>query len=351
MSYWGFGRYPRYVPVAEKKAVVERRLKQLRKTNPDIQPVIINGKSVASTWWGKAWNDNLERYADYQNRIERGRSYVRNGAVLDLRITRGNVTALVQGTAGKPYRIEIAIKPLGIRPWKAIKSAVAGKLESAQKLLAGQFPEDLRDIFTAKNHGLFPSPGEIVFTCSCPDWARMCKHVAATLYGIGARLDENPELFFTLRNIAMDELIAQAIQDTVGEMLRETTSTSSRVLEDNTDLSALFGIELADDPAGDLADDLAFESSDVTSRDNPLSDSPVSHKPSERMPATSNTGPAGMPIEQVRRVMQQHPDGVSATLLLEQTRLQPPQVYNLLALMKRRGQVKMVADGVYVAVD
>ncbi|MBE9571481.1 MAG: hypothetical protein IMF11_12700, partial [Proteobacteria bacterium] len=211
MGYWG---YPRYVSVAEKKAKAAKKIKQLRKKTPDIRPVIIEGRAIATTWWGKSWNVNLERYADYENRIGRGRSYVCHGTVLDLRIEPGNVTSLVQGTASQPYAVNVNIKEIPANIWEEIKVACEGKLDSLQELLIGKFPKALSEIFTAQGKGLFPSPKEISFSCSCPDWAYMCKHVAATLYGIGARLDEEPDLFFKLRKVEMNDLISQAIEDT-----------------------------------------------------------------------------------------------------------------------------------------
>lgn len=167
-----------------------RKLKQLQKKNPNIKPILLEGHSIARTWWAKAWNVNLERYADYSNRIGRGRSYVRNGAVLDLQIKPGEVTALIQGTARNPYTVIIKIKRLSAATWKDIRRACEGRLDSLQELLMGEFPKTLGELFTAKGKGLFPSPKEIEFSCSCPDWAYMCKHVAATLYGISARLVE-----------------------------------------------------------------------------------------------------------------------------------------------------------------
>ena len=156
---------------------------------------MIEGTAIARTWWGKAWNKNLESYADYHNRIGRGRSYVRHGAVLDLQIGSGLVESLVQGSRSRPYSVTIRIKAMGKKNWEEIKTASQGKLDSLQELLAGKFPKGLGEIFTTQGKGLFPSPKEIDFDCSCPDWASMCKHVAATLYGIGARLDQDPELF------------------------------------------------------------------------------------------------------------------------------------------------------------
>jgi uncharacterized Zn finger protein len=243
MSYWGF---PRYVPVHEKKAKAARKLKELSKKNPNLKPVILQGTSLARTWWGKAWNLNLERYADYENRIGRGRSYVRHGAVLDLQIAPGEVKALVQGSRSNPYSVVIRIKKLRKEIWQTILEQCQGMLESLQELLSGSFPRAIGEIFTHRDSGMFPSSREISFECSCPDWAGMCKHVAATLYGIGARLDESPDLFFRLRNVAMDDLIRQAVTDHKEKLLARASRKSSRVIDDS-DLSATFGIELERD--------------------------------------------------------------------------------------------------------
>ena len=244
MSYWGF---PRYVSVGEKQQRSKKKLEQLMKKNKDIKPVIIEGATLAKTWWGKAWNRNLEAYADYSNRIGRGRSYVRCGSVLDLQIREGNINALVQGSDSDPYSIVIKIKSLEKTIWEEIKDFCAGKLDSLQELLMGKFPEALGEIFTAHGKGLFPSPKEIDFDCSCPDWASMCKHVAATLYGIGARLDHEPNLFFLLRKIEIGDLISETIRDKTEELLTRAKRKSLRIIE-GQDLSSVFGIELDSAP-------------------------------------------------------------------------------------------------------
>jgi uncharacterized Zn finger protein len=243
MSYWGF---PRYVSVSEKKAKAARKLRELSKKNPNLKPVILQGTSLVRSWWGKAWNLNLERYADFENRIGRGRSYVRHGAVLDLQIAPGEVRALVQGSQSKPYSVVISIKKLRKEIWQTILEQCQGMLESLQELLSGRFPKAIGEIFTHRDSGMFPSSKEITFNCSCPDWAGMCKHVAATLYGIGARLDESPELFFTMRNVAMDDLIRQAVTDHKEKLLARASRKSSRII-DEADLSATFGIALEQD--------------------------------------------------------------------------------------------------------
>jgi len=255
MSFWN--GFPRYVRKAEKKAGAEKKLNQLKKKRQDLRPVIIEGSAIARTWWGKAWNKNLERYADYSNRIGRGRSYVRCGAVLDLQINAGEIKALVHGSRAKPYSINIKIKKLNRNTWQQVTSECAGMLETLEELLAGKFPKGLEEVFMQRDAGLFPSPKEIEFDCSCPDWASMCKHVAAALYGIGARLDEDPSIFFTLRGVDTGDLISRTVSSKAESLLKKASKKSSRIIEDS-DLSAVFGIDLTGDagssqPVGDSA--------------------------------------------------------------------------------------------------
>lgn len=235
---WG---YPEYVPVAKKKADAAKKLAQLRKKNPDIQPVIINGTKIAKTWWGIAWNKNLESYADYDYRIGRGRSYVRNGCVLDLSIETGHIAALVQGSERKPYQVNITIAPLPKEKWKRITDMCSRSIASMEELAAGKFPEALSSLFTQQGSGLFPSPREIKLTCSCPDWADMCKHVAAALYGVGARLDDDPTLFFKLRDIQVEQLLKKSIDEKMQSLLKNAEKKSKRVIE-GADIEGLFGL-------------------------------------------------------------------------------------------------------------
>lgn len=239
-SYDGFGKY---ITAEEKRAKAQKSIEKLQKKNADLSPVILRGRTLAKTWWGKAWNDNLESYSDYSNRIGRGKSYIRNGAVLDLKIAPGKITALVQGSRTKPYKVEISIEPLSENTWKTITKACEGKIESLQELIDGKFPKALAELFTVQGKGLFPTPGEISFNCSCPDWANMCKHIAAVLYGVGARLDENPELFFSLRNVNIDQLVSKAIAQNTETLLKKSGKKSKRVIE-NDDISAMFGIDM-----------------------------------------------------------------------------------------------------------
>jgi uncharacterized Zn finger protein len=248
MSYgygYGYG-YKKQATVAEKIERNQSAIEKLRKKNPGIEPVVISGRKLALTWWGNAWNNNLERYSDYENRIGRGSSYVRHGAVLDLKIAPGRVTALVQGSRKKPYDVDVTIEPLSKKSWDSIIKSCEGKIESLQELIDGKFPKELEELFTAKGTGLFPAPKEISFSCSCPDWASMCKHVAAVLYGIGARLDSNPGLFFVLRDANIDDLISKAITQKSETLLKKSDKKSSRAIN-NDDISAMFGIDMEEE--------------------------------------------------------------------------------------------------------
>jgi uncharacterized Zn finger protein len=275
------------VSVAEKKERAARKLEELSKKNPFLKPVIIEGRKIAHTWWGKAWNLNLERYADYSNRIGRGRSYLCHGAVLDLQIDSGEVRALVQGSDSRPYSVVIGIKTLNQKTWQTILSQCQGMLESLQDLMNGDFPKAIGEIFTHQDTGLFPSPKEISFSCSCPDIAGMCKHVAASLYGIGARLDESPELFFKMRKVAMDELIRQAVTDRKEKLLAKASRRSSRVL-DEVDLSATFGIDLHQDaPAIASAPSVAPASPKPSARKKAAPEPASEAKPEKKSPKTA----------------------------------------------------------------
>jgi len=243
--------FSKYVHKAEKK------LAQLEKKQ-GLRPVIIEGSVIARTWWGKAWNENLESCADYSNRIGRGRSDVRSGAVLDLQVSAGEIKALVQGSRAKPYAITITIKKLNRNTWNLVTSACEGKLESLEELLAGKFPKSLEETFMQRKTGLFPSPKEIEFACSCPDRASICKHIAATLYGIGARLDEDPTLFFTLRGVDTADLIKRVVSSKSEDLLQKASKKSSRKIE-GVDLSAAFGVALAEEAGSSSSDDAAKE--------------------------------------------------------------------------------------------
>ena len=197
-------------------------------------------RNICTRWWGQAWCRNLEQYADYETRLDRGKRYVKAGTVIDLQIKKGRIEARVQGSRKTPYKVEIRISPLSQESCDKIIEKCGKRIENMECLIKGEFPADLQDLFTAEN-GLFPSPKEISFNCSCPDWAIMCKHVAAVMYGIGVRFDENPFFFFELRGIDVDRFINVALESKVESMLGNAGNITGRVIAD-ADLTELFGV-------------------------------------------------------------------------------------------------------------
>jgi uncharacterized Zn finger protein len=233
-----------YVPVAQRRAQAMREVEKRRKKGQPVSPVVIEGRKIAHTFWGQAWCDNLESYSDFENRLPRGRTYVRNGSVVDLQIEPAKVTALVSGSS--LYTVKITITPLPQKDWKSIKERCSGKVGSVVDLLQGKLPREAIEVVTAHDGGLFPKPSEIKMSCSCPDWAGMCKHVAAVMYGVGARLDKQPELLFKLREVDHLELIEEAVAGT-----GKKTATTKKTLA-AADVADVFGIDLAE-PATDAA--------------------------------------------------------------------------------------------------
>lgn len=233
--------YYSYESVADKKAKALKALNKLKKKNPEIAPVVIEGRLIAKSWWGKAWITNLEQYADYANRIDRGKSYVKNGMVLDLQIRPGSISALVCGSRAKPYEVGIKIDPLPQQQLDRLTKRCGNRIDTIEALIAGKFTKELEELLSAKGTGLFPAPKEIHFSCSCPDSAYMCKHVASVLYGIGARLDDNPLLFFTVRNIDSDVFIKKTVAQKTELMLANAGKKSSRCIADK-DVAGLFGL-------------------------------------------------------------------------------------------------------------
>ncbi|MGH9351461.1 MAG: SWIM zinc finger family protein [Terriglobia bacterium] len=233
---WGWRPY---VSVAERRRKALREMERLRKKGHPVSPVVIEGRAIAKTFWGKAWCENLERYSDFANRLPRGRTYVRNGSVLDLQIAPREVSAMVSGS--RIYKVGVKVTPVSKARWKSICADCAGAIDSLVELLQGRFSKGVMERLCRQKTGLFPSPVEIKLSCSCPDWALMCKHVAAVLYGIGARLDQQPELLFKLNEVEEKELIANAGQ---GLPLATKAPDAEKTL-DSKDLSAMFGLELA----------------------------------------------------------------------------------------------------------
>jgi len=230
-----------YVPVARRRAKAEKEMKKLAKGGKSIEPVVIDGLKIARTFWGGAWCSHLEKLSDFANRLPRGRTYVRNGSVCHLGIDPGRIEAVVSGS--ELYRIEIKIDPLPQSKWKQLSDQCTGKIGSALELLQGKLSKEVMQVVTDRDHGLFPKPGEIHMECSCPDWAGLCKHLAAVLYGVGARLDSRPELLFQLRGVDPQELITADLGLT---RTAEGEGKRRRLAEE--DLSGLFGVEIEDEP-------------------------------------------------------------------------------------------------------
>ena len=235
MGWYG---YRPYVSVAERRIKALKKMEKLKKKGLDVKPVCIDGKKITRTFWGEAWCDHLESFSDYENRLPRGRTYVRNGSVCHLEIAPGKISAMVSGS--EIYEVEITVKPLAKSKWAEVKKSCSGQIASILELLQGRLSKNVMSVVTHRDKGLFPLPGEIGLSCSCPDWAVMCKHVAAVLYGVGARLDVSPELLFLLRGVDHEELITADM----GAAVTETRTGRRRIAEEA--LGDVFGIEMTE---------------------------------------------------------------------------------------------------------
>lgn len=234
------------MPVAQRRMQALREMSKLRGKGVDVQPVEIDGRTIARSFWGKGWCTHLESFGDYSNRLPRGRTYVRNGSVCHLDIRKGNVDAVVSGS--ELYNVTVRIKPLQQEKWKSVTRRCTGKIGSLVELLQGRLSGEIMGVVADRKEGLFPLPGEISYKCDCPDWAGMCKHIAAVMYGIGARLDDRPELLFELRGVDHQELItADAVADAIAG--RGSMRTRRRTIAGHA-LEGVFGVELEQDTDG-----------------------------------------------------------------------------------------------------
>ena len=228
MGMWG-----EYVTVAVRKSRAKKEMQKLQNKGQKIEPVEIEGKQIARNFWGKKWCDHLETFADYDNRLPRGRTYARNGSICHLSIKKGAFEAIVSGS--DLYTISIHIKALAEQKWEAIKKRCSGQIGSILELLQGKLSHHVMEIVADHKEGLFPNENEITFSCNCLDWAGMCKHVAAVLYGVGNRLDHQPELLFLLRGVDPSDLVST-------QLSVDTNSTINQL--DNENLGDIFGIDL-----------------------------------------------------------------------------------------------------------
>lgn len=235
----GFDRWPPYVTVAQRRAKALKQLEKMKKKGLTLQPLQLSGRTIASSFWGKGWCNHMESFSDYANRLPRGRSYVRNGSVCHLEIQGGVISAVVSGS--ELYNVSITIAALSSHKWETVKRSCSGRIASLIDLLRGRIDKGVMEVVTHRKEGLFPLPGEMKFHCDCPDWADMCKHVAAVLYGVGARLDHSPEMLFVLRGVKHEELVdvSTAITGAAG------AGTSRRRIA-AIGIADVFGIELAE---------------------------------------------------------------------------------------------------------
>lgn len=232
-----YGEWAPYVPVAARRANAAKEMKLLRKKGMKIEPVAVQGRKIARSFWGEAWCGHLEKFSDYSNRLPRGRTYVRNGSVCHLAMSKGKVEAIVSGS--ELYKVNIAITPLSKEKWDKVRRLCAGQIGTMIELLQGRFSDQVMAVVTDRNQGLFPEPHEIKLACDCPDWAGMCKHIAAVLYGIGARLDHRPELLFLLRGVDHEDLIATEL-----DLPSAESAKGKRRRLSGADLSDVFGVEM-----------------------------------------------------------------------------------------------------------
>lgn len=269
---WGY--YNDYVPVAKRRKKVLQKIEKLKKAGEAIQPIgpLASRGLIAKSFWGKGWCKHLEKFSDYENRLPRGRSYVRNGAVYHLAIDPKCVTALVSGSS--PYELSIHIEALDPKKWEAIKISCKGKIGSLIELLQGKISDEIMTVVTDKENGLFPHPHEIRFNCNCPDWADMCKHVAAAMYSIGVRLDDEPELLFKLRGVNHEELIT--VDSAIDNLTGGPRSRRRRTLNTES-VENVFGIELDTETA------------------------PPKPRPSRRKPNAKEFNPTGASIRTLRK--------------------------------------------------
>lgn len=285
MAPYGYGDFDPYVPVATRRARAAKYAKELaRKAGREPAPVVISGHKIAVSYWGQAWCDNLESYSDYANRLPRGRTYARNGSVVDLQISHGEIEAIVGGS--DVYEVSIYIETLTPEQWTDLKAECSQSISSLIDLLQGKFDTGVMQRLAHPTRGLFPRPKEILMRCSCPDGAVLCKHVAAVLYGVGSRLDTAPEMLFLLRNVDHLELVGQAVADV---NLNRTLGADDDDSLAGADLGEMFGIELGEPDSQARAGNTCQKPCAAT--EGPA-DRSTGRKPTRKAPAKPKSTPA-----------------------------------------------------------
>jgi uncharacterized Zn finger protein len=346
MASWH--RVGTYESAALKEAKAESARKKLQKKNPNIRPVILQGRVIAHRWWGKAWCHNLERYAEYARHIDQGRQYVRYGTVLDLQITPGQIAALVQGSREKPYKVQIHLDRIGPGDWRSLCQACEGRIDSLPALWAGEFPKAVAERLTRQGQGLLPVPEEIHFECTCPEGDGLCKHVMAVLYGVGARLDEAPEQLFLLRQVNAEELIRPAaVQQTLealGEVPAKAPAESKR---------RLVKTAAGKQPAGDKGKMSEPPAANARRRRivvSPLPqvavpDAPVKGQKTHAPVREKSTSSAA--AEKIVALIRQSPHGIDADTLQRHTGLAVTVIRTAVYAALRKGLIRRVGWGLY----
>jgi uncharacterized Zn finger protein len=204
MSRWGYGGYPYYAPSRPRKVENGIKLKSRR-------------GEVGSRWWSRRWIQVLESF-HLGARLDRGKSYARQGQVTELNITVGNVSAKVQGSARSPYRVSITLQPLSQQEWQRIIEAMASQAKYAAKLLAGEMPDNIEEVFIVSQIPLFPTKNRDLKTdCSCPDSANPCKHIAAVYFILAEKFEEDPFMIFKLRGMGKEEILGRLRESRSGD--------------------------------------------------------------------------------------------------------------------------------------
>jgi len=215
MSRWYYNHY--YTPAAPRE--VKGGIKAQTKRG-----------GFGQSWWAKRWIAVLESF-NIGARLGRGRSYARRGQVVSLAIAKGSVTAAVQGSRAKPYGVTIRVKTLSEPEWGRILKALSAEVIFAAKLLAGEMPDHIEDVFKEQKVSLFPQKLKDLQTdCSCPDWSNPCKHIAAVYYLLGEEFDRDPFLIFRLRGMDRDELV-KALGHVQGEPTKKGRKFGTRIEE------------------------------------------------------------------------------------------------------------------------
>jgi uncharacterized Zn finger protein len=266
-----------------------------------------------------------------------------------------------------------------------MKAACAGKLDSLPELLRGKFPKALGEVFTAQGRGLFPSPQEIGFDCSCPDWASMCKHVAATLYGIGTRLDDDAGLFFKLRKVKIDDLIQQTLKDQSYKLLEKAQKMSPTKIAES-DLSSMFGIDMEEtmdldlpeaarkvSGAGKKSRKVAKQSKAKTAKRKPAIKTPAKKKASQLSSKTSaskkRVKPAAINVRaktpvkksaakrktaeltdtaRILDIIKRSKRGLNVATLRQKTGFDEKKIRNVIYKAFRQGIIKRAGRGIYL---